>query len=184
MIEEIEVISIEEERMPIKTESNWFEDTATEDDETPITEYDLTSVPNDFNVRTIFDFLKSGYVIIPDFQRNYVWDLKRSSKLIESIILGIPIPQVFLYEEGRNRFLEIDGQQRLMSIYFFMQQRFPRMEKRAEVRQIFAAENRVPSEEMLQDDEYFTNFKLHLPSAIREKNKLNTLTFSNLEEYK
>jgi uncharacterized protein with ParB-like and HNH nuclease domain len=52
-------------------------------------------------------------VKIPGFQRNYVWDIKRASKLIESIIIGIPIPQIFLFEEDRNKFIVIDGQQTL-----------------------------------------------------------------------
>ena len=44
-------------------------------------EYDITASPNDFNIKTIFDFIESGVVKIPAFQRNYVWDIKRASKL-------------------------------------------------------------------------------------------------------
>jgi uncharacterized protein with ParB-like and HNH nuclease domain len=55
-----------------------------------------------------------------------VWDLGRASKLIESLLLGLPVPQIFLYEAARNEFLVIDGQQRLMSIYYFIKQRFPK----------------------------------------------------------
>ena len=62
-----------------------------------IDEYDLTSTPNDFNILTINSFIESGSIKIPGFQRNYVWDIKRASKLIESLILGLPIPQIFLY---------------------------------------------------------------------------------------
>ncbi|MBF0436860.1 MAG: DUF262 domain-containing protein, partial [Magnetococcales bacterium] len=69
-------------------------------------EYEISASPNDFNIRTLNDFIASGVVKIPGFQRNYVWDIKRASKLIESIIIGIPIPQIFLYEEsGRRRSL-------------------------------------------------------------------------------
>ena len=93
-------------------------------------EYDITSSPNDFNVRTIVDYIDSGIFKIPVFQRNYVWTINRASKFIESIIRGLPIPQIFLYEKARNKYLVIDGQQRLMSIYFFLKMRFPDMEKR------------------------------------------------------
>jgi len=55
--------------------------------------------------------------------------LERASKLIESIITGIPIPQIFLYEKSKNTFLVIDGQQRLMTIYYFINKRFPKKEK-------------------------------------------------------
>ena len=75
--------------------NNKFEGDYDVDEDYSFTEYDVTSSPNDFNVKTIYDYIASGVINIPDFQRNYVWDLKRASKLIESIITGIPIPQIF-----------------------------------------------------------------------------------------
>ncbi len=74
----------------------WYDDYVAEpDDDYQIDEYDLTATPNDFNVVTIHSFIESGSVKIPGFQRNYVWDIKRASKLIESLILGLPVPQSF-----------------------------------------------------------------------------------------
>ena len=117
-------------------EMDWLEEEleepTEEDDGYQIGEYDIIASPNDFNIGTIFNFINSGVVKIPGFQRNFVWDVKRASKLIESIIIGLPIPQIFLYEQSRNHFLVIDGQQRLMSIYYFINQRFPRRERSAE----------------------------------------------------
>jgi Protein of unknown function DUF262 len=115
-------------------EEDWFEDYAEGDEEAQIDEYDITASPNDFNVLTLFSFIESGAVRIPGFQRNFVWDRVRASKLIESLIIGIPVPQLFLYEQARNKFLVIDGQQRLMTVYYFMKRRFPRREKRVELR--------------------------------------------------
>src|SRR6266851_9248017 len=89
-------------------EESWFEDYAEEAEDSQIDEYDITSTPNDFNVLTLHSFVESGAVKIPGFQRNFVWDISRSSKLIESLILGLPVPQIFLYEQQRNRFLVID----------------------------------------------------------------------------
>src|SRR5258708_438325 len=80
-----------------------------EDVDASFKEYDITSSPNDFNIRTIVDFIEAGPFQIPGFQRNYVWDRKRASKLIESLLIGLPVPQIFLYEEDRNQFLVIDG---------------------------------------------------------------------------
>ena len=76
---------------------NWVEgdDDIPDESDVVFTEYDLSASPNDFNIKTLFDFIASGIVKIPGFQRNYVWDIKRASKLIESIIIGIPIPQIF-----------------------------------------------------------------------------------------
>jgi len=125
-------------------------------EEPQVKEYDITLTPNDFNVMSLYSFMESGAVRIPGFQRNFVWDLGRASKLIESLILGLPVPQLFLYEEAHNRFLVIDGQQRLMFIYYFIEQRFPRKEKRAELRSKFSLESRIPNK-VLHDDKYFRN---------------------------
>lgn len=149
-----------------------------------IEEYEIIASPNDFNIKTIYDFIKSGTVKIPGFQRNYVWDIKRASKLIESIIMGLPIPQLFLYEQSRNEFLVIDGQQRLMSIYYFIERRFPKKEKRIALRSIFAQKGLIP-EEILHNDEYFSDFNLKLTEDIPgRRSKFNTLNYSTLEDYR
>jgi uncharacterized protein with ParB-like and HNH nuclease domain len=155
-----------------------------EDDEIQIEEYELTSSPNDFNVLTIFSFIESKAVKIPGFQRNYVWDIKRASKLVESIIIGLPVPQIFLYEEAKNSFLVIDGQQRLMSIYYFIKQRFPRTEKRTELRRVFDEHGQIPKT-VLQNDEYFEKFNLRLADlASGAANKFEGLNYETLEDYK
>src|ERR1022692_1880527 len=127
-----------------------------------IDEYDLTSTPNDFNTTTIFNFIESGAVKIPGFQRNYVWDIRRASKLIESLIIGLPVPQVFLYEDSRNSFLVIDGQQRLMTIYYFIKRRFPKRARRVAISEVFNSLGKIP-DEVLHNDEYFEDFNLKLP---------------------
>ena len=155
-----------------------------EEPEQQIEEYEIASSPNDFNIVTIANFMDQGSIIIPGFQRHYVWDIKRASKLIESLILGLPIPQIFLYEEDRNRFLVIDGQQRLMSIYFFVHQRFPRKSWRTEIRNVFNASGRIP-EELLRDDHLFQNFNLSLGRLQNGKmNKFHGLNYSTLREYR
>ena len=144
--------------------------------------YDITSSPNDFNVKTIVDFIERGIFRIPVFQRNYVWDLGRASRLIESLILGLPIPQLFLYEQDRNRFLVIDGQQRLMSIYYFLKMRFPVTGRRNELREIFDRVGRIPPE-VFADDHHFTTFNLKLPSRLpKVKNRLHGLNYNTLDD--
>lgn len=162
----------------------FYDDESVEEEESLIGEYEIITTPNDFNIKTLFDFIDSGVITIPEFQRNYVWDIKRASKLIESIIIGLPVPQIFLYEEGRNKFLVIDGQQRLLSIYYFIKQRFPRKDKRTELRRIFDLQGRMPPE-TLHDDKYFTNFNLVLPGKLpNQQNKFNGLNYSTLDEYR
>lgn len=166
------------------TKENWFDDYAEGAEEIQIEEYDITAAPNDFNILTIYNFLESGAVRIPGFQRNYVWDLGRASKLIESLILGLPVPQIFLYEVERNRFLVIDGQQRLMSVYYFIRQRFPRKDKRAELRTIFDEHGRIPTE-IADNDDYFENFRLKLAeSTPGAHNRFKGLGYTTLGNYK
>jgi uncharacterized protein with ParB-like and HNH nuclease domain len=162
----------------------WFNDYAEDAEELQIEEYDITAAPNDFNITTIYSFLESGAVRIPGFQRNFVWDIGRSSKLIESLILGLPVPQVFLYEVTKNEFLVIDGQQRLMSIYYFIKQRFPRKEKRAELRAIFDAHGKIP-DDVIHNDEYFENFRLKLAESLpSHPNRFKGLAYATLGTYK
>jgi uncharacterized protein with ParB-like and HNH nuclease domain len=162
----------------------WYDSDPQPDESYTINEYEITTSPNDFNIKTMYDFIKSGAIKIPGFQRNYVWDIKRASKLIESIIIGLPIPQIFLYQESRNKFLVIDGQQRLMSLYYFIEERFPKDDKRTILRRIFEEHGKIP-DEILGNDEYFTKFNLQLPATLpKQPNKLNRINYSTLDEYK
>jgi len=164
--------------------TDWFEDYAEGADDLQVDEYDITATPNDFNVITLYNFVESGAVRIPGFQRNFVWDLSRASKLIESLVLGLPVPQLFLYEQARNRFLVIDGQQRLMSIYYFIKKRFPKKEKRVELRAIFDKEGKIP-DEILHDDDYFQSFNLKLAEKLpNHPNKFKGLNYATLSDYK
>ena len=168
----------------IQANDKWYIDLCEEEPEAVVKEYDITATPNDFNILTLFSLIDNGVIKMPPFQRNYVWDEKRASKLIESIILGLPIPQVFLYEQGKNSFYVIDGQQRLLSIYFFVKQRFPTVEGRVILRQYLTGDTKIDSS-VLSDDRYFKNFKLKLPSsANNEKNKFDKLKYEMLGEYK
>lgn len=168
----------------MQNEQSWYQDDNEDEVGYSFREYDVTSTPNDFNTKTIIDFIESGLFKIPGFQRNYIWDIKRASKLIESIIIGLPIPQVFLYEEGRNSYLVIDGQQRLLTLYFFTKKRFPKKEKRFELRQVFDENGRFPDEYLFNDD-YFDDFKLSLKERSQsDDNKLHGLNYSTLGDFK
>ena len=161
---------------------DWYDDTDESIHDLQVEEYDITVSPNDFNVMTLCSFVDRGSVRIPGFQRNFVWDIGRASRLIESLILGLPVPQLFLYEQGKNRFLVIDGQQRLMSIYYFIKKRFPRSERRADIRRVFDLEGHVP-DKLLHDDKYFQTFNLRLSDARpRLRNRLKGLNYATLGE--
>jgi uncharacterized protein with ParB-like and HNH nuclease domain len=147
--------------------------------------YNISTSPNDFNIITIFNLINNGIVKLPTFQRNFVWDIKRASKLIESIIMGLPIPQIYLYEKDKNEFLIIDGQQRLLSIFFFIKQRFPKDFGRLEIRKSLL-NNGIITDELLNDDKLFRGFKLILPLDVfpKQNSQYNGIKYSTLNQEK
>lgn len=70
-------------------------------------------------------FVKGRLNIQPEFQREFVWDKVKSSRLIESALLDIPIPIIYLSEEKDGKANVIDGQQRLTSFFSFIDGKFP-----------------------------------------------------------
>ncbi len=82
--------------------------------------YDISSYGADYDVEGLVKRLKRGDIFIPPFQRDYVWNLSEASRLVESLLLGLPVPGVFLARDSEtNRLSVIDGQQRLKSLLFF-----------------------------------------------------------------
>lgn len=75
---------------------------------------------------TICTMLNSGkYQLRPDFQRRRRWERPKQSRLIESFIMNIPIPPIFLYEYEFSKYEVMDGLQRLTAIKEFYDDKFP-----------------------------------------------------------
>lgn len=84
--------------------------------------YDIVTYPADYTLEGLVAKLQRGTIEPAGFQRKYVWKLPQASRLIESFLLGLPVPPVFLYTKPENNsLLVIDGQQRLMSIRYFFE---------------------------------------------------------------
>ncbi|MBN7786924.1 DUF262 domain-containing protein [Ponticoccus gilvus] len=83
-------------------------------------------IPVDWTVSTLRRELDRVIDLSPAFQRRSVWSKKSKSRFIESLILGIPIPQILLAEESeeRNSYLVLDGKQRLSTIREFFEGKF------------------------------------------------------------
>ncbi len=85
-------------------------------------DYQISAYPADFTLEVLHQKWLSEDFNIPDFQRGFVWKLAQSSKLIESFLVGLPVPPVFVYTERESqKLLVIDGQQRLKSIFYFLE---------------------------------------------------------------
>jgi hypothetical protein len=91
-----------------------------ETDEVPYVEFDISVSPSDPTLELLAQQIARDDIIIPFYQRKYVWKIEQASKLIESFLMGLPVPQVFLYVNEDDRLEVIDGQQRLMSVKYFM----------------------------------------------------------------
>lgn len=79
----------------------------------------------DYPLSIIKEMFDDGDIIPqPDYQRDYIMDEKKASKLIESVLLQIPIPTVYLCEENDGTLSIIDGQQRLTSFVKFLKNEF------------------------------------------------------------
>ena len=73
-----------------------------------------------YPLNTIMTMLKSGdYNLNPEFQRRKRWSRSKQSRLIESFIMNVPIPPIFLYEVAYSRYEVMDGLQRLTAINEF-----------------------------------------------------------------
>jgi len=71
----------------------------------------------DITVRQLFDMIQERLIdIAPEYQRHFVWDEVRQSQLIESLILGIPVPNLFMATNKDSSWEVIDGLQRLTTV--------------------------------------------------------------------
>lgn len=108
-----EIVNIDDlEVEPIESEEK--------DSEITPLDYDLSIYPADFTLEVLYQKWKNKDIVVPQFQRGFVWNIVQSSRLIESIMMGLPIPPIFLYIQDDGTNLVIDGRQRLESIFFFL----------------------------------------------------------------
>lgn len=86
----------------------------------------LSTQPLDLTVDLLVSRIdRGGLILQPEFQRDYVWSSAKASQLIESILIGIPLPIVYLAETPDSDWEVVDGQQRLTSIHSYVRGKFP-----------------------------------------------------------
>ncbi len=77
--------------------------------------------------RTVHDVLRrveqGAYIMDPDFQRDFIWEEDKQSKLIESVLMRIPLPVFYLAEDDQGRMVVVDGLQRLSTFQRFVNNR-------------------------------------------------------------
>lgn len=115
----------EEEPINIEEPQEEKEDSYTDDGL-----FKISSWGADLSFRELIARYDDDELVKPEIQRNYVWDRVEASRFIDSVLLGLPLPSIFLAKTSNEKLLIIDGYQRLMTIRDF-------------VKGIFTADNTV-----------------------------------------
>lgn len=103
-------------------DTNSGNDVDEEVDNNQLTAYDIAVFYNTYNLSILLKWW-GNKLIIPRFQRAYVWKIKQASEFVDSVLRGLPVPSFFFYDDTDNsRLLVVDGQQRLRSLYLFMKE--------------------------------------------------------------
>lgn len=92
--------------------------------ETSTRERRLVTQSYDLSINTLVEQWHDKSLTLPEIQRQYVWDNARASRLIESLLLNVPIPVVYFAETEDLKFLVIDGHQRILSVVRFLSNQF------------------------------------------------------------
>ncbi len=80
-----------------------------------------------YSISTLIEWIEDGIITIPPYQRRFIWKKSQSALLIDSILRGLPIPPVVLFENSKTNTLElIDGLQRILSMYYYYKNKFPK----------------------------------------------------------
>lgn len=108
-------------------DDNLLEETEDQDEDIDLSgRKKIDFLPKDSDIDGLYrNYQKARLLIQPNYQRKYVWDKKKASLLIESILMNIPIPIVYLAATQDEKINVIDGQQRLTSIFSFIDGKFP-----------------------------------------------------------
>ena len=74
----------------------------------------------EYTIELLVQKMERGEFVIPDYQREYTWDLSRKSRFIESIVMGLPVPFLFFWEMGEGTLEIVDGSQRLRTLHEYI----------------------------------------------------------------
>lgn len=122
-ISELMIRYIKENKRMNNESSKYIEEIEQENEEYSDNDlYNITSWGADLSFRELITMYQENDLIKPELQRKYVWTKKEASRFIDSILLGLPIPSIFLANVSNNIRLIVDGYQRIMTIYDYVQE--------------------------------------------------------------
>nr|VFK51371.1 MAG: Protein of unknown function DUF262 [Candidatus Kentron sp. TUN] len=95
-----------------------------ENEKSPWADYPIDTLLIRNEIRTVYDILrgieKGSFIMNPDFQRDFIWPQDKQSKLIESVLMRIPLPVFYLGENRERQMIVVDGLQRLSTFRRFV----------------------------------------------------------------
>lgn len=122
---------MEHEKIFISEEEKEINEIENQEDEESICleRYAFNSFRIERSIRDILNWVKKDKIIIPEFQRDFVWNYNQSSRFVESVLLGLPIPDLFMFRlidsKGQSeKYILIDGLQRYTTIKQFVDGKF------------------------------------------------------------
>ena len=81
--------------------------------------FNISSWGADLTFRELISMYEENELVKPELQRKYVWDKNEASRFIESLLLGLPVPSIFLAQAGSQKLI-VDGYQRIMTVYDYV----------------------------------------------------------------
>lgn len=127
----------------------------------------------DLSVREIVSMFDEGELIKPSMQRNYVWTKKEASRFIESILMGLPVPSIFLAKDKDGRMLIVDGYQRITTLSLFLSGKFVDGKDFKLINSLIINERWRNRSISTLDEESIRRFKTYTLHAIIFENKSN-----------
>ena len=133
-------------------------------------QYTITGYGADYDVEGIVRRLQRGDIEIPDFQRAFVWSKGKASRFIESLLMGLPVPGIFLYRDKGSQILRvIDGQQRLMSLQYYFEGKFADSKRKFALQSLESRFNGLAYVELPDEDKRRLNDSIIHASIIQQE---------------
>ena len=89
-------------------------------------EASISLAKNDRSLAEFHRWYRNGRIVVdPEWQRKYVWERKRASRLIESFLIDLPVPVIYLAVNDESKYEVIDGLQRLTSVFDYFENKYP-----------------------------------------------------------
>lgn len=83
----------------------------------------------DMGFKALVEGVHENVFVIPEYQRKYRWTKEQVEELATSLVRDLPIPPIYTFRNEKGQLEILDGQQRVMSLYFYFKRRFKRISK-------------------------------------------------------